>query len=105
MMSIAHRLTGLGLYAGMAGVAWWFYALAYDAPAFAMAQRFLATPLGSGVLVVFFWILLHHGLGGIRHLIWDTGKAMAPAHATILAWATLGASLLLSVLLVYKLLP
>jgi hypothetical protein len=34
--------------------------------------------LGRLVIFVYTWILLHHMLGGIRHLVWDFGHGMEP---------------------------
>jgi succinate dehydrogenase / fumarate reductase cytochrome b subunit len=41
---------------------------------------------------------MHHMLGGIRHFIWDTGRGFGPAEREFLAKATLGGSILLTLL-------
>ena len=38
-------------------------------------------------------------LGGVRHLIWDTGAGLEKDTSTQLAWATLAASIVLTVLI------
>jgi succinate dehydrogenase / fumarate reductase cytochrome b subunit len=38
-------------------------------------------------------------LGGIRHLIWDTGRGLDIRSANQLAWANIGGSIVLTVLL------
>ena len=43
--------------------------------------------------------LMHHLLGGIRHLVWDTGHGLEKDTSTQLAWATLAGSVLLTVLI------
>jgi succinate dehydrogenase / fumarate reductase, cytochrome b subunit len=40
--------------------------------------------------------VLHHMLGGMRHFVWDTGRAMQPKSADALAWLTLIGSLSLT---------
>jgi len=35
------------------------------------------------------WALIHHMLGGIRHLIWDTGHGLDKVSIEIFAWATI----------------
>ena len=45
------------------------------------------------------WALMHHLLGGIRHLIWDIGYGFGPSEREWLARATLIGALVLTVLL------
>jgi succinate dehydrogenase / fumarate reductase cytochrome b subunit len=89
MMSIVHRITGAGLYFGMLILAWWLLAAASGPNAYAKFQWFMETLIGRVVLVGFTWALIHHMLGGIRHLIWDTGALLDKTSIEILAWATI----------------
>src|SRR5687768_5084732 len=73
MMSIAHRISGGALYFGMILLAWWLLAAATGPGAFDTASAVFGSWLGRLVLFGFTWALLLHFLGGIRHLIWDTG--------------------------------
>ncbi|MBL8586482.1 MAG: succinate dehydrogenase, cytochrome b556 subunit, partial [Bradyrhizobiaceae bacterium] len=41
---------------------------------------------------------IHHSLGGVRHLIWDTGRGFAPHEREWLARATLIGSISLTLL-------
>ncbi len=43
--------------------------------------------------------LMHHLMGGIRHLIWDTGAGFERKTVDLLSWGTLAASILLTLLL------
>ena len=38
--------------------------------------------IGRLVLFGYTWALLHHMLGGIRHLVWDLGYGFGPASAS-----------------------
>jgi succinate dehydrogenase / fumarate reductase cytochrome b subunit len=98
LMSIVHRITGGALYFGMLLVAWWLIAAAGSESWFANAQWLLGSWLGLLVLIGFTWALFHHLLGGVRHLLWDTGYAMEKETSTALAWATLAGSLTMTVL-------
>ena len=89
MMSIAHRITGVALYAGMVLVAWYLIAAAAGEAAFARAYGVLASIPGQIVLFGFTWALFHHFLGGIRHALWDSGVGMERQEREWLAWATL----------------
>ena len=73
LMSIVHRITGGALYFGTLLVAWWLIAAATSESWFANAQWLLGSWLGLLVLIGFTWALFHHLLGGVRHLVWDTG--------------------------------
>ena len=98
MMSIVHRITGGALYFGMLLVAWWLVAASTSEDAFGLAQGVMGSWIGILVLIGFTWALWHHLLGGMRHLLWDTGYAMDKQTATTLAWATLAGSLALTLL-------
>jgi succinate dehydrogenase / fumarate reductase cytochrome b subunit len=96
VMSIVHRITGAGLYFGMAFLAWWLIAAASGPAAFETANGFFGSWLGRLILFGFTWALIHHLLGGIRHLVWDTGAGFDPPVARALAWATIVGSVVLT---------
>lgn len=96
VMSIVHRITGGALYFGMLLLAWWLMAAAIGPGAFETANAFFGSWFGRLILFGFTWALLHHLLGGIRHLIWDLGVGFDPPVATKLAWATLAGSVALT---------
>ena len=88
-MSIAHRITGAGLYVGVLLLAWFLLAASMDASAFAYFSAFIQSIIGRLVLFGFTWALFHHLLGGVRHLIWDAGYGMDHPEREQLAQATL----------------
>jgi succinate dehydrogenase / fumarate reductase, cytochrome b subunit len=96
VMSIAHRITGAGLYVGMLLLAWWLLAAAIGPDAFATANAFFGSWFGRLLLLGFTWALIHHLLGGIRHLIWDTGAGYSETMRNGLAWATIVGSVVLT---------
>jgi succinate dehydrogenase / fumarate reductase, cytochrome b subunit len=98
-MSIAHRVTGAGLYVGTVLMAWWLIAAASGPNAYSRIGAFINSGIGRLILFGYTWALLHHMLGGIRHLIWDTGRGFAPQEREGLALATLVGSILLTALL------
>ena len=99
IMSIAHRLTGVALYFGTILVAWWLIAAATSENYFDFVQTFMGTWFGRLILFGFTFALMHHMLGGIRHLIWDTGRLFDKHMATKLAWANLGGSIVSTILI------
>lgn len=99
MMSIVHRITGSVLYFGMLLLAWWLIAAASGPNAYAYVEWFLGSLVGRLVLFAYTWALLHHMLGGIRHLIWDTGHGLEPAEREMLTLATLIGSVAFTLIL------
>jgi succinate dehydrogenase / fumarate reductase cytochrome b subunit len=101
MMSIAHRISGAANAAGFVLLAWWLIAIAAGPDAYAHVSHFFAGILGRIVLFLFTWSLVHHMLGGMRHLVWDTGRALDKTSIEVLAWLTIIGSIVLTVLIWY----
>lgn len=97
MMSIAHRITGAALYCGMPLVAWWLVATATGSDSYDFVAGLFGTIIGQLVLIGFTWAMLHHLLGGLRHLLWDTARAMDPPTAHKLALANIVGSIVLTI--------
>ena len=92
-MSIVHRVTGAANYVGAALVAIWLVAMASGPDAYATAQWFFGSFVGRLILFGYTWSLIHHMLGGVRHLVWDFGHGMEPAQRMNMARYTLFASI------------
>jgi succinate dehydrogenase / fumarate reductase cytochrome b subunit len=88
-MSFAHRITGAGLYIGVLLLAWFLIAASSDGSTFAVFSGFIDSFLGGLILFLFAWALFHHLLGGVRHIIWDSGHGLDAPLRDQLAWATL----------------
>ena len=99
MMSIVHRITGVANYAGMALLAWWLLAAASGPNGYAKFEWFAGSIIGRLILFGFTWSVIHHMLGGVRHLIWDVGRGFGPVEREWLAAANLIGSIALTVLI------
>lgn len=99
LMSIMHRITGAALYFGTILLAAWLVSAAMGERAFMVVNEVFGHPLGKLVLFGYTWAVAHHMLGGMRHLLWDTGRAMGVRAADILGWLTILGSLSLTVIL------
>jgi succinate dehydrogenase cytochrome b subunit len=99
MMSIVHRVTGAALYFGMLLLAWWLIAAASGPNAYANVEWFMSSLIGRLILFGYTWALLHHMLGGLRHLIWDTIRGLDAPERELLTMATLVGSIVLTLLL------
>ena len=98
-MSIVHRITGGALYVGSLLLAWWLLAAASGPNAYATFQSVTSSFIGRIVLFGYTWALIHHMLGGLRHLVWDTGHGFSPAEREWLAPANLAGSIVLTIVL------
>jgi len=99
VMSIVHRITGAALYFGMLLLAWWLIAAASGPNAYSNVEWFMSSLIGQLVLFGYTWALLHHMLGGVRHLIWDTIHGLEPVERELLTLATLIGSITLTLIL------
>ncbi|MFE0017200.1 succinate dehydrogenase, cytochrome b556 subunit [Mesorhizobium sp. NPDC059054] len=98
-MSIVHRITGGALYFGTLLVAWWLTAAAGPQSYFDFVNGIFGSWFGRLVLFGYTWALMHHMLGGIRHLVWDTGAGLEKHTASKIAWATVVGSVILTILI------
>jgi succinate dehydrogenase, cytochrome b556 subunit len=99
VMSIVHRITGGALYVGSVLVVVWLVAVASGAEYYDWVSGLFGSFLGRLVLFGYTWALMHHMLGGLRHLVWDTGRGFDKHVTTKMAWATLAGSILLTALI------
>ena len=97
-MSILHRAAGIANYAGMTLLVIWLVAAALGQDALTSVNFICGSWFGQLVLFGYTWSLIHHMCGGIRHYIWDFAVMMEPGQRSAMAWATLIASVLLTLL-------
>jgi succinate dehydrogenase / fumarate reductase, cytochrome b subunit len=76
MMSIGHRITGIGLVLGALMVVWWLLAAATDPGYFEVIDDLWTSWIGHLVWLILTLIYSYHLLNGIRHLVWDTGYGL-----------------------------
>ena len=100
MMSIVHRITGGALLCRNAPLA--CGGCSPPSPArtpTGTCSRSWASIIGQLVLFGYTWALIHHTLGGIRHLVWDTGHGFGAQEREWFAVANLVGSIGLTILL------
>jgi succinate dehydrogenase / fumarate reductase cytochrome b subunit len=96
LMSIVHRITGAALYLGTLLLAAWLVAAASGETSFALVNALFAHPIGKLVLFGYTWALFQHLLGGLRHLLWDTGRGLQIWQVDALSWLTILAAIALT---------
>ncbi|HWB44281.1 MAG TPA: succinate dehydrogenase, cytochrome b556 subunit [Hyphomicrobiaceae bacterium] len=99
VMSIVHRITGAALYVGTLLLAAWLIAVAMGPKAFDQVNALFGHPLGKIVLFGYSWALIHHMLGGVRHLTWDTLRGLEIWQVNLLCWGTIIGSVILTLAL------
>jgi succinate dehydrogenase cytochrome b subunit len=96
MMSIVHRITGVANYVGTVLLAAWLVAAAMGPEAYDWVNGLFGHPFGKLVLLGYSWSVIHHMLGGMRHLVWDTGRGLEIGAVNALSWLTIVSSLILT---------
>ena len=97
MTSIFVRLTGNALLIAALMIVLWFVAAAAGPNAFAIADGFLRSWFGDLVLVLSTWAVWYHLFGGIRHLIWDSGRMLDVAKSETAGLVMIVASVLMTI--------
>ena len=98
--SIFLRITGNALLAATLLLIVWLLAASTSAEAFAWVQCVITSWFGDLVFILSLWALWYHTLGGLRHLIWDTGRGLELKTAERMGWMMIIGSLLLTALTV-----
>lgn len=99
VLSILHRITGVGLALGAVLAVWWFLAAATGPEAFATADGFLTSWFGHLILLGSTWALCYHFLNGIRHLWWDMGRGFDLEQVELSGKVVVGLSVVLTALI------
>jgi succinate dehydrogenase / fumarate reductase cytochrome b subunit len=99
VMSIVHRITGAALYFGTILLVAWLSAAAAGPESFAVARNIAASIPGKVILLGYTWALVHHALGGIRHLLWDTGRGLDIPTVERMAQLNLAGSIIITILI------
>ena len=94
--SIFMRITGNALLAATLLLIAWLLAASTSAAAFEWVQCVITSWFGDLVFLLSLWALWYHMLGGLRHLIWDTGRGLELKTAERMGWMMIIGSLLLT---------
>lgn len=96
ILSIVHRMTGVGLTAGAVFLVWWLLAAATGEEHFAFVDGLMTSWLGHLVWLGLTWALSYHSLNGLRHLWWDMGYGFDLDQVTRTGMAVLFGSVVLT---------
>ncbi|MFC6687601.1 succinate dehydrogenase, cytochrome b556 subunit [Jhaorihella thermophila] len=96
--SILIRITGNALIVGAFLLVWWLLAAATSEEYFNFVDGVITSWFGDIVMTLSLLGIWYHYLGGLRHLIFDAGRALEVETAEKLGWACIIGSVVLTVL-------
>ena len=99
MMSIMHRMTGVGLSFGFVALIWFLFSAASGAGDFEVMKEIMSSVVGQILLFGWSWAACYHFCNGIRHLFWDMGKGFEIENAYRSGYAVLAVSTILTALI------
>ncbi len=73
ILSIMHRITGIGLSVGTILIVLWLTTLSLGESFYEYYILFIGSLFGKLILIAFTFALSYHLSNGIRHLFWDLG--------------------------------
>ena len=93
-MSILHRVTGVALAIGAFGVVWWLVAVAGGGERYGEFLAVATSLPGRIALIGLSYCLIYHLLNGLRHMLWDSGRAMEIPQVYQTGWTVVALSIL-----------
>ena len=100
LMSITHRASGVFLsIIGAPLLLWWLIALSNGPEAYDALLGILGGWVGKLTVAASVLCLNFHLLNGIRHLVWDTGRALDIKTAYTAGWLVLIGTVVLTAIL------
>lgn len=99
ILSVLHRGTGCAMAVSMALIVWWFLAAATGAAYFEFVDGLMTSWIGFLILLGSAWAFFYHLCNGVRHMWWDIGNGFEMEQVTQSGYAVLGASGLLTLIL------
>ena len=98
VMSILHRITGIGLALGAVALTLYLASAAAGPLEYEQMQRVMGSPVGIVLLMGWSWALFYHLTNGIRHLLWDAGYGWDLESVHTSAFVSIGATTFLTLL-------
>ena len=97
VLSVGHRLSGLGLFFMISAISWWFILWVFNRfdPAY---LEIFSNGFVKFLLALTSYGFFYHLCTGIRHLIWDTGRGFSIAAINYSGWAAVVTSVVLTLI-------
>lgn len=104
VLSIMHRMTGVGLTLGALLLVTLLGALMIGPETYQAFSVFMSGWIMQLILAGFIIALVYHFFNGIRHLIWDIGRGYEIKTVYATGWLSLGATALVSAFVIWSVL-
>lgn len=101
VLSIMHRITGVGLVFSLFLIILWFCALSLGPDTFNLIEVIFNSIFVRTILGLSIWAIWYHTCTGIRHLIWDLGYGLEVEWITPSAYLVLICSILFTFITLY----
>ncbi len=98
ILSILHRLTGLGFTVGLILTCAWLYALSKGPDAYGNFCSWLNQPFVKAIIYLILASVYYHMLNGIRYLVWSLGKGFELSSVYSSGWVICALVFVLTVL-------
>ena len=85
IVSILHRITGVGLFICLPVLVWLLSGTLNSEAGFHTYQAFVSNPLVKIILILVLWAYLHHAFAGLRFLFLDAHKGLELQTASLTA--------------------
>jgi len=95
ILSILHRITGVGLSVGLLMLTWFLFSLASGPAAYGLFAAFAGSIIGKLMILGWAAALAYHACSGVRHLFLDTGSMFDVRTAYSVGYAVIAASVIL----------
>ncbi len=100
IMSLTHRATGVYLsVVGAPLLLWWISAVSNGPENYDTFLIFMGGWIGQLNLLACLFCLSFHSLNGVRHLVWDTGRALDLRSVYVTGWVVLAGTVVSTAIL------
>jgi succinate dehydrogenase / fumarate reductase cytochrome b subunit len=98
VLSILHRITGVGLFIALSTLSWWMNFWIYSKFDKDYLETFCNCWIIRTALYATSFAFFYHMCTGIRHLIWDTGSCFSIKNINLTGWIAVVCALIFTVI-------
>ena len=99
VLSIMHRMTGVALFFGFTGVAWWLILFSFHDASKCLEHAARSSATHCLIYYPLSYAFVYHFCNGIKYLIWDMGYGYEKEDVAKAGWVVIVISILLTIIL------
>ena len=92
-LSILHRVTGVALSVGLIAYTAWLVSAAGGTAEYSGFTALMSTIVGRLLLIAWSFAFFYHLSNGVRHMLWDTGRAFEMRQVNAGGWIAIVAAI------------